>query len=394
MKNFLKLGLILLGSAIKIFAQSSTIITPQGVMFPQLSTIQINALSSQVKGTMVFDNVLNIMKYWDGSTWQNVSNAGGSGSWQNSGINQYSTNSGNVGIGISTPSAKLSVNGNIGLYDSGIEYGFFSKNITNGALRLNAGLSFNAFTTPKNLGLQVNSVNGIGSTLVAGNVGIGTDDPEDKLTTYTPNDKYGIIHSNGTIKVGSYIGGNAGWIGTKSNHALILHTNNGANQHYFRENGRVGLGIEFPEQKLHVNGSIKSEAGIYASQTGNLNLVPIGIVEYKVYAHDGDAGTSTIENVVGNLVSSINVKVDVDVDDHITITLNYNPAETASYDKIIVVGSNNISNGARYYSGSEITGSSTTGFSIRHTVDDMPFVNPTICSGTLVFYGIKSPVNN
>lgn len=393
MKKTLIVFSILLGLVAQVSAQSSTI-TPQGVMFPQMSTTQINALTSQAKGTMVFDNTLNVMKYWDGSAWQNVSNAGASDSWQNNGTNQYSTNSGNVGIGISTPQAKLSVNGSLGLYDSGVEYGFLSKNSTNSALRLNAGLSFNAFTTPKNLGLQVNSVNGLGSTLVAGNVGIGTDDPEDKFTTYTPSDKYGIIHSNGTIKVGSYIGGNAGWLGTKSNHPLIIHTNNGANQHYFRENGRVGLGIEFPEQKLHVNGSIKTEEGIFAAQTGNFNLVPIGVVKYKAYLNDGDIGSSEVENIAGNLVSSIEVSTFIAVDDDIRITLNYNPAETSGYDRIIVVGSNNIHNGARYYSGSEIFDLSTTSFTVRHTVDDMPSVNPTICSGTLIFYGIKNSINN
>lgn len=393
MKNILILFSILLGFVAQVFAQSSTI-TPQGVMFPQMSTTQINALTSQAKGTMVFDNTLNVMKYWDGTTWQNVSNAGASGSWQNSSTNQYSTNSGNVGIGISTPPAKLSVNGNLGLYDSGVEYGFLSKSSTNGALRLNAGLSFNAFTTPKNLGLQVNSVNGLGSTLVAGNVGIGTDDPEDKFTTYTPSDKYGILHSNGIIKVGSYIGGNAGWLGTKSNHPLIIHTNNGANQHYFRENGRVGLGIEFPEQKLHVNGSIKTEAGIFATQTGNFNLVPIGVVSYQVNLLDGDIGTPEFENLAGNLISSMQVSTFIAVDDDIRITLNYNPAETADYDRIIAVGANNIHNGTRYYSGTEIFGSSTTSFTVRHTVDDMPFVNPTICTGTLIFYGIKTSINN
>ncbi|MER0439277.1 hypothetical protein [Emticicia sp. W12TSBA100-4] len=393
MKNTLITFFILLGFMVQVSAQSSTI-TPQGVMFPQMSTTQINALTSQAKGTMVFDNTLNIMKYWDGTAWQNVSNAGASGSWQNSGTNQYSTNSGNVGIGISTPQAKLSVNGNLGLYDSGVEYGFLSKNSTNGALRFNAGLSFNAFTTPKNLGLQVNSVNGLGSTLVAGNVGIGTDEPEDKFTTYTPSDKYGILHSNGTVKVGSYIGGNAGWLGTKSNHPLIIHTNNGANQHYFRENGRVGLGIEFPDQKLHVNGGIKTEAGIFAAQTGDLNLVPIGVVEYQVNLLDGTIGTPTFDNIAGNLISSISVRTFISIDDHITITLTYNQSETAPYSKIIAVGSNNIANGARYYSGTEVYNSLTTEYSCVHTVDDMPSVNPTVCSGTLMFYGIKKTNNN
>jgi hypothetical protein len=394
MKIKLYLSILIFLLSIRYMYSQSTTLTPQGVMFPQMSTAQINALTGQAKGTMVFDNTLNVMKYWDGTTWQALTNGNSGGAWQSSGNDQYSTNSGNVGIGISTPAAKLSVNGNLGLYDSGVEYGFLSKNSTNGALRLNAGLSFNAITTPKNLGFQVNSLNGLGSTLVAGNVGIGTDNPEEKFTTYTPSDKYGILHSNGNIKVGSYVGGNSGWLGTKSNHALILHTNNGANQHYFRENGRVGLGIEFPEQKLHVNGSIKTEAGIFAAQTGNFNLVPIGVVSYKVYLNDGDIGTPEFENIAGNLVSSMQVSTLILIDDDIRITLNFNSAETSGYDRIIAGGANNIHNGTRYYTGTEIFNSSTTEFTVRHTVDDMPSVNPTICTGTLIFYGIKSTVNN
>ena len=394
MKTKLYLSILIFLLSISYCYSQNTTLTPQGVVFPQLSTTQINALTGQAKGTMVFDNTLNLMKYWDGSAWQSVTNGSSSGAWQSTGNDQYSTNSGNVGIGISTPAAKLSVNGNLGLYDSGVEYGFLSKNSTNSALRLNAGLSYNAFSTPKNLGFQVNTENGLGSILVAGNVGIGTDEPEEKFTTLTSSNKYGILHSNGSVKIGTYIGGNAGWLGTKSNHPLILHTNNGANQHYFRENGRVGLGIELPEQKLHVNGSIKTEAGIFAAQTGNFNLVPIGVVSYKVYLNDGDIGTPEFENIAGNLVSSMHVSTLILIDDDIRITLNYNPSETLGYDRIVVIGSNNIDNGTRYYTGTEILGTSTTSFSVSHTVDDMPSVNPTICTGTLMFYGIKSTVNN
>jgi hypothetical protein len=392
MKTKLYLSILIFLLSISYCYSQNTTLTPQGVVFPQLSTTQINSLTGQAKGTMVFDNTLNLMKYWDGSAWQSVTNGSSGGAWQSSGNDQYSTNSGNVGIGISTPAAKLSVNGNLGLYDSGVEYGFLSKNSTNGALRLNAGLSFNAFTTPKNLGFQVNSLNGLGSTLVAGNVGIGTDNPEEKFTTYTPSDKYGILHSNGTIKVGSYVGGNSGWLGTKSNHALILHTNNGANQHYFRENGRVGFGIELPEQKLHVNGSIKTEAGIFAAQTGNLNLVPIGIARYEVSLNEDGVDSQVFTNISGSLVSSLSTQIIItSVDDTVILSFSYDNSQTQGYSDIIPLGATNILDYFGAIFGSKVSEVSLNGFKVVHNVDDLSdFSDSTTLSGYLIFYGIKN----
>jgi hypothetical protein len=163
--------LIFLLSIRYTYSQSSTL-TPQGVMFPQMSTVQINALTGQAKGTMVFDNSLNLMKYWDGTAWQSVTNSGSGGAWQSSGINQFSTNSGNIGIGTNTPTNKLSVQ--------------------------------------------------------------------------TVNDSYGMIHSSGGIELGTYVGGNAGWIGTKSNNSLVIHTNNGQNQSIVLPTGQWGIGTSNP----------------------------------------------------------------------------------------------------------------------------------------------------
>lgn len=84
-------------------------------------------------------------------------------------------------------------------------------------------------------------------TDASGNVGIGTNVPEQKLTVQTPAGSYGIIHTDGTRAVGTYVGGSSsgadgGWLGTKSNHALHLFTNNGQPSITIATNGNVGIG--------------------------------------------------------------------------------------------------------------------------------------------------------
>ena len=65
-----------------------------------------------------------------------------------------------------------------------------------------------------------------------GNVGIGTDTPGSKFEVHTGTGVYGFMHSDGNIKVASYVGGSrsgaaGGWLGTNSNHPLHLFVNGG-----------------------------------------------------------------------------------------------------------------------------------------------------------------------
>jgi hypothetical protein len=94
---------------IKGFSQSAEIKPNQGISVPQFTTIFINSMTTQPKGTVVFDKDLNIMKYWDGSQWQSMS--GGSSQWTTNGSDINNSNAGNVGIGTNTPLTKLQVEG-------------------------------------------------------------------------------------------------------------------------------------------------------------------------------------------------------------------------------------------------------------------------------------------
>lgn len=66
------------------------------------------------------------------------------------------------------------------------------------------------------------------SSAGAQNIGVGTNTPIDKLTVLTGPNLYGITHTDGTIRVSTFVGGGlgGGWVGTQSNHAFHLFTNN------------------------------------------------------------------------------------------------------------------------------------------------------------------------
>ena len=63
------------------------------------------------------------------------------------------------------------------------------------------------------------------SLIPGGNVGIGTDTPARKLTVRTPG--YGFEHTDGTIRLGTYLNSTGGWLGTVSDHPLKFFVNDG-----------------------------------------------------------------------------------------------------------------------------------------------------------------------
>jgi hypothetical protein len=124
----------------------------------------------------------------------------------------------------------------------------------------NAGqvLGFNGSTlTWTAPGGGVFSLNGTNAYYNGGNVGMGTNSPAAKLELRTITGTYGLLHSDGTIAFGSYIGSsgsgaNGGWLGTQSNHALHFFVNNGSPRMTVDTTGNVGVGTFTPASKFTV----------------------------------------------------------------------------------------------------------------------------------------------
>ncbi len=104
--------------------------------------------------------------------------------------------------------------------------------------------------------LVLGSIDGCDHTAFV-NVGIGTTMPTERLTIQTATSQYGFIHTDGTITVGSFVGGsgNGGWYGTKSNHPLHFFTNNSSPQMTLATTGNIGIGTTAPQATLDVHGT-------------------------------------------------------------------------------------------------------------------------------------------
>jgi hypothetical protein len=89
------------------------------------------------------------------------------------------------------------------------------------------------------------------------NVGIGTTSPGDKLTVQTSPGSFGITHTDGVIRLSSFLNSSGGWLGTTTNHPLHFYTVNSLPHLTITTNGNVGIGITNPAYKLEVSNRIR-----------------------------------------------------------------------------------------------------------------------------------------
>jgi hypothetical protein len=192
--------------------------------------------------------------------------------WTTSGSNIYNSNSGNVGIGTTSPGLKLETYGTAGAPAT-------SGTTQTGILRLNQGSYYNVldfgsyYTAPYGLWIQGTGSNNLADTYPiilqpnGGNVGIGTTGPLSKLSVGGVGNSRAAIYglANGTASVydigGYFTGTSYGVIGSITSGNAVYGEATTGNGAYFTSssgyglivaNGNVGIGTTSPSYKLDV----------------------------------------------------------------------------------------------------------------------------------------------
>ncbi len=122
--------------------------------------------------------------------------------------------------------------------------------------------------------------------------GVGTANPDTKLTVQTPDNSFGISHNNGSVNLKTYIGGGSAFIGTTTANTLNLTSNN-ASRVSIIPNGNVGINTNSPDRTLDVNGNVRIHKIDYVNSAAN----------YGIVVADGGGAISQInpDNFMGSL---------------------------------------------------------------------------------------------
>ncbi|MGK6341165.1 hypothetical protein ACMGDK_02935 [Chryseobacterium sp. DT-3] len=115
-------------------------------------------------------------------------------------------------------------------------------------------------------------------------VGLGTTTPDTKLTISTPDNSFGLNHTNGTVNLKTYIGAGAGYVGTTTPNNLNLMADNGVRM-TITPAGNVGIGTTNPTNKLHLESSTSGALKIADGTQGTDKVLTSdanGVATWKV----------------------------------------------------------------------------------------------------------------
>jgi hypothetical protein len=160
------------------------------------------------------------------------------------------TTTGNVGIGTTSPAARLDVQGGRSFFSAS------SEQYAIGARFSPAGgaVYFGAVSSSATPDAVISNAGGV--TLMTlqngGNVGIGTTGPTANLHVASASDATVRLSRTSGATLDFLTTASAGFVNVSSNHSLVLRTNN-TDRVFVDTSGNVGIGTTSPQNRLHVD---------------------------------------------------------------------------------------------------------------------------------------------
>jgi hypothetical protein len=177
----------------------------KGMLVPRMTTTQRTGIASPAPGLLVYDTDSNNFWFYNGVGWTQLTTGNSTGPWAANGNNIINTNTGRVGIGTNTPTARLAVdsglvideeNANSGSLTSALGFGndgragisrsFLTGSTTRSGLAFHTGGSRRMLLdSTGQLGIGVlNPIQALhvqGNGYITNNLGIGTATPAERL---------------------------------------------------------------------------------------------------------------------------------------------------------------------------------------------------------------------
>ena len=220
---------------------------------------------------------------------------------------------GNVGIGTNSPTAKLDVRGSLtleaggspGLYTGtgALELNRYLVLINSPGLQSASGLKAGGILVSDNYSYANPTKNNL---VVKGSVGIGTATPGAKLTVQTSGSvfsSYGIEHTDGTVRLTTYLDGAAGWFGTRSNHPLSFFVNDGVPSMTIS-----GGGISMASSLgFFTVGSPNGESGASIQRGGHRGDIRFDGTSLKLVAGPGSGPPGSLSGIAVNRSGNVGI---------------------------------------------------------------------------------------